>query len=67
MDNPVEPTAAIASPGMLSSHYAPDSRLRLDATHLAPGEALLAFGPAPLEGIGRWGGSRGTAGVRAGV
>ena len=47
-----EASAAIASPGMLSSHYAPDSRLRLDATHLAPGEALLAFGPAPLEGAG---------------
>ncbi|HVX98939.1 MAG TPA: L-threonylcarbamoyladenylate synthase [Pseudorhodoplanes sp.] len=35
------------APGMLSSHYAPRARLRLDATSAAPGEALLAFGPAP--------------------
>jgi L-threonylcarbamoyladenylate synthase len=36
---------APASPGMLESHYAPQARLRLDATSVAPGEALLAFGP----------------------
>jgi len=35
------------APGMLSSHYAPKARLRLDADHIEPGEALLAFGPAP--------------------
>lgn len=35
------------APGMLASHYAPKARLRLDATPRA-GEALLAFGPAPL-------------------
>jgi L-threonylcarbamoyladenylate synthase len=34
------------APGMLASHYAPKTRLRLDATPRA-GEALLAFGPAP--------------------
>ncbi len=42
---------AIASPGMLESHYAPRARLRLDA---APreGEAYLAFGaPAPANGL----------------
>jgi len=33
------------APGQLASHYAPHGRLRLDATHIAPGEALLAFGP----------------------
>jgi L-threonylcarbamoyladenylate synthase len=33
------------APGMLASHYAPRTRLRLEATHVAPGEALLAFGP----------------------
>ena len=33
------------APGQLASHYAPRSRLRLDATSVAPGEALLAFGP----------------------
>ncbi|TAK47177.1 MAG: threonylcarbamoyl-AMP synthase [Xanthobacteraceae bacterium] len=35
---------APAAPGMLASHYAPRARLRLDATSVAPGEALLAFG-----------------------
>jgi L-threonylcarbamoyladenylate synthase len=33
------------APGMLASHYAPRTRLRLDADAVAPGEALLAFGP----------------------
>jgi L-threonylcarbamoyladenylate synthase len=32
------------APGMLSSHYAPKSKLRLNAIDLRPGEALLAFG-----------------------
>jgi L-threonylcarbamoyladenylate synthase len=36
------------APGMLSSHYAPRTRVRLNATDIAPGEALLAFGP-PLK------------------
>jgi L-threonylcarbamoyladenylate synthase len=31
---------------MLASHYAPISRLRLDADMVEPQEALLAFGPA---------------------
>lgn len=35
------------APGMLSSHYAPKARLRLDATGAFAGEALLAFGNAP--------------------
>ena len=35
------------APGMLSSHYAPKARLRLDADAARPDEALLAFGPAP--------------------
>src|SRR6266849_1417119 len=35
---------APSAPGMLASHYAPRTRLRLDADTLAPGEALLAFG-----------------------
>ncbi|MCK9908963.1 L-threonylcarbamoyladenylate synthase [Microbacteriaceae bacterium K1510] len=38
---------APVAPGMLSSHYAPKARLRLDADRVEPGEALLAFGPAP--------------------
>jgi L-threonylcarbamoyladenylate synthase len=37
------------APGMLASHYAPRTRLRLDATSVAPDEALLAFG-VPLAG-----------------
>jgi L-threonylcarbamoyladenylate synthase len=32
------------APGQLASHYAPDARLRLDATDVRDGEALLAFG-----------------------
>ncbi|MGH7879314.1 MAG: Sua5 family C-terminal domain-containing protein, partial [Candidatus Binataceae bacterium] len=43
---PVADEAPLA-PGMLSSHYAPKARLRLDADKAQPGEALLAFGPAP--------------------
>jgi L-threonylcarbamoyladenylate synthase len=35
------------APGMLTSHYAPKATLRLDADATQPGEALLAFGPAP--------------------
>ena len=37
---------AIASPGQLASHYAPDAKVRLNALGAAPGEVLLAFGPA---------------------
>ena len=47
-----EPPAGIApeddaplAPGMLASHYAPRTPLRLDARHVAAGEALLGFGP----------------------
>ncbi len=32
---------------MLSSHYAPKARLRLNAESPRAGEALLAFGPPP--------------------
>ncbi len=41
---------APASPGMLESHYAPDATLRLDATSIAAGEALLSFGDRSLTG-----------------
>lgn len=37
--------------GMLASHYAPRARVRPNASSLAPGEALLAFGRAGLPGI----------------
>jgi L-threonylcarbamoyladenylate synthase len=43
--------AAIKSPGMLESHYAPRVPLRLNATSIAPREALIAFGPAPITGV----------------
>ena len=39
------------APGMLASHYAPKAKLRLDAETAEPGEALLAFGPAPKAGV----------------
>jgi L-threonylcarbamoyladenylate synthase len=35
-----------ASPGMLARHYAPRTRLRLEAREVRDGEALLAFGHA---------------------
>jgi L-threonylcarbamoyladenylate synthase len=38
----------LRSPGLLLSHYAPTLPLRLNATSVAPNEALLAFGP-PLQ------------------
>ena len=39
-----------ASPGMLQSHYAPDAALRLNATSVDPGEALLSFGDHGVSG-----------------
>ena len=44
------PDDAVRAPGMLQSHYAPQLPLRLNATSVAAGEALLAFGPKPLSG-----------------
>ena len=41
------------SPGCLSSHYAPNARLRLEAKNVREGEMMLAFGPdAPSKIIG---------------
>jgi L-threonylcarbamoyladenylate synthase len=45
-----EVDAAPVAPGQLPSHYAPRARLRLNAAHVNPGEALLAFGPGKLAG-----------------
>jgi L-threonylcarbamoyladenylate synthase len=39
------------APGMLASHYAPRTRVRLDAGEIAPGEALLAFGSNAVTGV----------------
>jgi L-threonylcarbamoyladenylate synthase len=54
-----EPPAGIVSeddaplaPGMLASHYAPRTPLRLDANRVERGEGLLAFGPTLAEGAG---------------
>jgi len=38
------------APGMLTSHYAPRARVRLDVQSVKPGEALLAFGREPIPG-----------------
>jgi L-threonylcarbamoyladenylate synthase len=40
----MDPEVLIA-PGMMASHYAPRSKLRLNATSVHAGEAVLAFGP----------------------
>jgi L-threonylcarbamoyladenylate synthase len=40
----VDQRSAIEAPGMLESHYAPKAALRMNATELLEGEALLAFG-----------------------
>lgn len=42
-----------SAPGQLASHYAPRAALRLNAREVAPGEALLAFGPALPPGAER--------------
>ena len=36
---------AVTAPGMLSSHYAPNARLRIHVEHPEPDEAYLGFGP----------------------
>ena len=41
------------APGMLASHYAPKAKLRIDATSVNAGEALLAFGANLPPGEGR--------------
>ena len=43
-------SAAIEAPGMLASHYAPAAGVRLDAASIAPGEALILFGDAAVDG-----------------
>jgi L-threonylcarbamoyladenylate synthase len=40
-----EDGAQPVAPGMLPSHYAPRARVRLDASEVRDGEALLLFGP----------------------
>lgn len=40
-----EASARPSSPGQMASHYAPRAQLRMEASSIEPGEALLAFGP----------------------
>jgi L-threonylcarbamoyladenylate synthase len=40
----------IEAPGMLASHYAPNAAVRLNASELRAGEALLAYGPNRVAG-----------------
>jgi L-threonylcarbamoyladenylate synthase len=40
------------APGMLASHYAPRTKVRLGAESVEPGEALLAFGSDEVPGAG---------------
>jgi len=39
------------APGMLASHYAPRTPVRLNADSIEAGEALLAFGPRVIPGV----------------
>jgi L-threonylcarbamoyladenylate synthase len=51
-DPPAQEAGAPLAPGMLASHYAPHTALRLNASEVREGEALLAFGssrPASAE------------------
>ncbi|MCG7392393.1 threonylcarbamoyl-AMP synthase [Microvirga sp. ACRRW] len=38
------------APGMLASHYAPRAQVRLNATAIEAGEAILLFGPERMQG-----------------
>ncbi len=49
-DDPDADSGQPLAPGMLASHYAPRTRVRLNAISIEPGEALLAFGPAAVPG-----------------
>ena len=44
---PAEVNAKPSAPGMLTSHYAPRARVRLNAEEKRAGEVLLGFGGAP--------------------
>ncbi|MDO9296853.1 L-threonylcarbamoyladenylate synthase [Bradyrhizobium sp.] len=50
-DDPDAGSGQPLAPGMLASHYAPRTPVRLNAEAVLPGEALLAFGPAVMPGI----------------
>lgn len=43
-------SSEILAPGMMASHYAPNARVRLNATQVEPSEAFLGFGGAKASG-----------------
>jgi L-threonylcarbamoyladenylate synthase len=49
-EDAVNDDAQPLAPGMLASHYAPRTPVRLNATSVEPDEALLAFGDAGIGG-----------------
>ncbi|WP_296065142.1 L-threonylcarbamoyladenylate synthase [uncultured Agrobacterium sp.] len=50
LERPEKASAAIEAPGMLASHYAPGATVRLNATSVLPGEALIRFGGITISG-----------------
>jgi L-threonylcarbamoyladenylate synthase len=50
LEDIVTDNAQPLAPGMLASHYAPRTPVRLEATHVEPDEALLAFGASEVKG-----------------
>jgi L-threonylcarbamoyladenylate synthase len=50
-DAPIGAAGQPLAPGMLASHYAPHTPVRLEADRIKADEALLAFGPGRVAGI----------------
>jgi L-threonylcarbamoyladenylate synthase len=50
-DDAASNTGQPLAPGMLASHYAPRTPVRLEAVSVEAGEALLAFGPNLMPGV----------------
>src|SRR2546421_1894953 len=50
-EDAVRDTGQPLAPGMLASHYAPRTKVRLNARRIEAGEALLAFGPNAVPGV----------------
>jgi L-threonylcarbamoyladenylate synthase len=50
-NDPGSDTSQPLAPGMLASHYAPRTPVRLEAVSVEPGEALLAFGDGVVAGV----------------
>jgi L-threonylcarbamoyladenylate synthase len=50
-DESISDSGQPLAPGMLASHYAPRTPVRLNAERIEAGEALLAFGPQVISGV----------------